>query len=127
MLEEDYAAKLDDEGRRLLGVVRESSRQMARLIDDLLAFSQVGRKEIARAPVDMASLARDVVSSAAPQGSKVRIKIGDMPSASCDHALVKQVWVNLLSNALKYSGKRDEQLIEMGGGTEGREHIYWVR
>lgn len=127
MLEEDYAAKLDDEGRRLLGTVRESSKQMAQLIDDLLAFSQVGRRPIALAPVDMGALVREVGASVVPSGSNARLEIGELPSASCDRPLVKQVWVNLISNALKYSGKRAEPLIQIGGGTEGREHIYWVR
>jgi len=127
MLEEDYAAGLDEEGRRLLGVVRESSKQMARLIDDLLAFSQVGRKEISRAQVDMDGLVREAVADAVPVDSKARVAIGALPPAACDRPLLRQVWTNLVGNALKYSGKRADPVIEIGGGTEGSEHIYWVR
>lgn len=127
MLEEDYAARLDDEGRRLLGVVRESSGQMARLIDDLLAFSQVGRKSLSRGQVDMAVLAREVVSDLTREKSVARVEVGELPAAEGDRPLLKQVWSNLVSNALKYSGKRELPLIQIGGRVEGREWIYWVR
>ena len=138
MLEEDHAAKLDDEGRRLLGVVRESSRQMARLIDDLLAFSQVGRAPLARASVDMQALVREVIESVVPGESAARVEIGQRPGgdevdrvvaerADGDRALLKQVWVNLVGNALKYSSKRGRPRIEIGGAIAGRERTYWVR
>jgi len=126
MLEEDYAATLDAEGRRLLGVVRASSEQMARLIDDLLAFSQVGRKQISRVPVDMAALAKEVLSELKPQ-APAHVELRELPPADGDRSLLRQVWANLVGNALKYSSKRERPHVEIGGRIEERERIYWVR
>jgi len=126
MLEEDYGAKLDDEGRRLLGVVREGAAQMGRLIDDLLNFSQVGRKPIARDSVNMEALVREVVALVRPD-TKARIEIGELPPVEGDRALLKQVWTNLVSNALKYSSKSAQPLVQIGARREGGEQIYWAR
>jgi len=126
MLEEDYAARLDDEGRRLLGVVRESSRQMGRLIDDLLEFSRLGRQTPAKQALDMAALAREVADQIA-RGTPVKVELGALPPGAADRALLKQVWINLIGNAVKYSGKRAAPRVEIGGQTEGDENVYWVR
>jgi signal transduction histidine kinase len=126
MLEEDYAGRLDEEGRRLLSVVRQSSTRMGQLIDDLLQFSRLGRQEPARQPVDMAGLAREVAAEL-KNGSSASIEIGELPRATVDRALMRQVWANLVGNALKYSGKRDDARIEIGGRRNGGENVYWVR
>ena len=126
MLEEDYAARLDDEGRRLLSVVRESAGRMGRLIDDLLAFSRLGRREAVKQAVDMAALAREVAEELRAGGS-ARIQIDELPRAQADRALMRQVWANLIGNALKYSGKRADPRIEVGGAANGTENVYWVR
>jgi len=127
MLEEDYAAKLDDEGRRLLGVVREGAAQMGRLIDDLLHFSQVGRKPIARDRFGMDALVREVVAALVGPEAKTRVEIGELPAVESDRALLKQVWTNLVSNAVKYSGKSERPIVKIGAQREGGEQIYWVR
>ena len=126
MLEEDYAGRLDDEGRRLLTVIRQSAGRMGQLIDDLLAFSRLGRQTMARQTVDSAALVREVVSEARGD-SRAAIDVGDLPAAQGDRALLKQVWLNLISNALKYSSKRDAPRVEIGSQVEGEENIYWVR
>jgi signal transduction histidine kinase len=126
MLEEDYAASLDEEGRRLLSVVRASSQRMGRLIDDLLAFSRLGRQQPARQPVDMRGLAEEVVTELR-NGSQAAIDLGDLPGARVDRALMRQVWANLIANALKYSGKRADARIEIGGRRQDGETVYWVR
>jgi signal transduction histidine kinase len=127
MLQEDYGARLDDEGRRLLGVVRASAGQMGRLIDDLLRFSQVGRKALAPAPVDMRSLAGEVVAELAGAYPKARIDLGDLPSVAGDRALLRQVWTNLIGNALKYSARADAPRVEISGRADGPECVYQVR
>jgi len=126
MLEEDYGSRLDDEGRRLLAVVRQSSQRMGRLIDDLLSFSRLGRQQPAKHPVDMAGLAREVVAELR-NGSTATIALGDLPQAEADRALMRQVWMNLVGNALKYSGKRPDAQIDIGGRMENGESLYWVR
>jgi light-regulated signal transduction histidine kinase (bacteriophytochrome) len=124
MLQEDYAGRLDDEGRRLLGVVRENATRMGRLIDDLLAFSRLSRQAPARQPLDMTQLAQEV---AAELGKGARIDIAQLPPAHGDRALVRQVWANLIGNALKYSAKRADARVEIGGSEAAGESIYWVR
>jgi signal transduction histidine kinase len=125
MLEEDYAGKLDDEGRRLIGVVRANAQRMNQLIDDLLDFSRLGRKEMAREPVDMAQVAREVASEIAP--GSAAIEIAQLPAARGDRSLLKQVWVNLIGNAVKYSSKIENPRVEVGARAEGRLIVYWVR
>jgi len=126
MLEEDHAGRLDAEGRRLLGVVRSSSRQMGQLIDDLLAFSRLGRQEPAKRRIDMASLVREVLGELARDAAAV-IEVSALPSAQADRALLRQVWVNLIGNALKYSARRDPPRVEIAGREEAGEALYWVR
>jgi signal transduction histidine kinase len=126
MLEEDYAPRLDDEARRLLSVVRASASRMGRLIDDLLAFSRLGRQQPACQALDMAGLVREVVDEAR-NGSPARVEVGELPHATADRTLMRQVWVNLVDNALKYSSKRADARVEIGGRHDGPEAVYWVR
>jgi signal transduction histidine kinase len=126
MLEEDYSARLDEEGRRLLGVVRGASTRMGQLIDDLLAFSQLGRQTPVRRTFDMTALAREVVGELNSERA-ARVELAALPAASADPALLKQVWSNLVGNALKYSSKSKDPRVEIGARTEAAENVYWVR
>jgi light-regulated signal transduction histidine kinase (bacteriophytochrome) len=126
MLEEDHGARLDGEGRRLLAVVRDASTRMGQLIDDLLAFSRLGRQEPQRRALDMAALAREVAGELNGAGL-ASVEIAALPAASADGALLRQVWSNLVSNALKYSGRRRDARIEIGGREADDENVYWVR
>ena len=127
MLEEDSGERLGEEARRLLGVVRSSSRRMGCLIDDLLAFSRLVQREPACTEIDMTQLAQPIASELAREYPAARVAIGELPPAFADRALLKQVWSNLIGNALKYSGKRDGAQIEIGGRAEATQNVYWVR
>lgn len=124
MLEEDHADRLDDEGRRLLGVVRSNAEAMARLIDDLLAFSRLGQVSFVKAPVDMAALVSEVLTERGDDRGP--IVVGPLPTAYGDRALLKQVWANLIDNAVKYSGKVAAPSIEVSGVEAGGESRYRV-
>ena len=128
-LEREHGAALDDEGRRLIGIVLDSGRRMDRLIEDLLSFARLGRKAVAAEMLDMHALAsqalRDVESSRG--GSKAVVQLADLPPARADRSLIWEVWTNLLSNAFKFSGGRADPLIEIGGRREGAQCVYWVR
>jgi signal transduction histidine kinase len=126
MLEEDHAARLDAEGLRLLGVVRRETARMGRLIDDLLEFSRLGRKQFAAAPVDMRALVREVVAQLEPEYPAARIEVGELPHAYGDAALLRQVWVNLLGNALKYSAKGPAPRVTVSGAAREAEVEYEV-
>jgi light-regulated signal transduction histidine kinase (bacteriophytochrome) len=125
MLEEDHAARLDAEGLRLLAVIRKSSLRMGVLIDDLLDFSRLGRKTLNRAAVDMEALARDAWTELGASAT-VQLTMGVLPSANGDPALLGQVWINLLSNALKYSGRQPSPRIEVAGERSGADLVYRV-
>ncbi len=127
MLEEDYAAVLDDEGRRLLGVVRGEAARMGQLIDDLLEFSRTGRQALQVDAVDMEALAREAAAQAAAAFPGAAIEIASLPRAKGDRAMLKQVWLNLIGNALKYSARRPQPRVEVGGRADGGEAEYWVR
>ena len=130
MIVEDHGERLEPEGRRLLGVVSANARRMAQLIDDLLRLSRLGRSEMRRTSVDMASLARaafeEIVEAPEARG-RIEFRVGDLPRAEGDPALLMQVWVNLLSNAVKFSAHREWPVIEIEGEGEGPSAVYRVR
>jgi PAS domain S-box-containing protein len=124
-----YADKLDDEGRRYLNVVRENTRKMAQLIDDILAFSRMGRLEMSVSEVNMEELARTVFEELKPAfaGRELTMKISQLPPCRGDTAMLRQVWVNLLSNAIKFTRFKEAVLVEVGGKMEGAERVYYVK
>jgi signal transduction histidine kinase len=129
MLEEDYGDRLDGEGKRFLLTIRAEARRMGRLIDDLLAFSKLTRTDAADAPVDMASLAREVVEQVHRDAVKTaaEFRIGDLPVSRGDRPMLRQVLTNFVSNAVKFSGHAEHPLIEIGGERRNGENVYWVR
>jgi two-component system sensor kinase len=129
MLVEDYGDRLDDEGKRLLGVVRANTARMGQLIDDILSFSRMARREIEAMPIDMTRLAHEVADElkAALGNRKVHFEIGQLPAAHGDRAMIRQVFVNLLSNAVKFTQARAEALVEVGSERAGEENCYYVR
>ncbi|HEY9446590.1 MAG TPA: ATP-binding protein [Burkholderiales bacterium] len=127
MLEEDYGDGLDAEAVRRLKVVRANTGKMNRLIDDLLAFSRLGKKSIVRQPIDMAQSARDAYATVQEPDSAVEIELAPLPMAHGDAALIAQVWANLLSNAVKYSSTRPEPRITVFASDLANETLYCVK
>ncbi|HUQ52885.1 MAG TPA: ATP-binding protein [Gammaproteobacteria bacterium] len=129
LLREDHAEQLDAEARRKLEVIRGEASRMGSLIDDLLAFSRLGRKSLTPGDLDMTELVNSVFGRlrAEPGGERVELKLGRLPRACGDRALLEQVWVNLLSNAVKFSSKKDAPVVDVGAITQEREHVFYVR
>jgi len=127
IVEEDYGTTLDAEGRRLLGVVRANTQRMGQLIDDLLAFSRVGRKPMESDAIDMNSLARAVVEEQRPPGREISVRVEPLRHARGDWAMVRQVLANLVSNAVKFTGTVERPDIAIACEAEGDLNHYSVR
>ena len=124
-----YGERLDDEGRRLLQVVRDNAQRMGELIDNLLAFSRMGRREIILQPLNMDTMINSVVEElrAAEPDRSIEFALSPLPRVRGDVAMMRQVWVNLLSNAVKFTRNRQTAHIEVGCREEGGELHYWVK
>lgn len=129
MLIEDHSSQFDAEGRRRLEVVQLEARRMGVLIDDLLRFSRVGRQTLVMEVVDMMEMVRGVMDElrAAEPARMVEFAIAELPPAVADAGVIRQVWINLLGNALKFTGTRPVAQIVVGGRTENGATIYFVR
>ncbi len=126
---EDFGPQLPEEGRRQLQTIRHAAQRMGELIDDLLTFSRLSRQPLKKQTVNTEELVHAALAEVGAQGEgrKVQIKFGDLPPCEGDRSLLKQVWINLLSNAFKYSRKRAEAIIEIGCTDQNGEKVYFVR
>ncbi|MGQ9569424.1 MAG: ATP-binding protein [Thermodesulfovibrionales bacterium] len=129
ILLEDYANKLDDEGKRLLNVISDNTKKMGALIDDLLALSRIGRKDIEFTTVDMNKIVDEVYKEviAPVSGKDIEFSVDNLPPAYADPIMIHQVFFNLLSNAVKFTGPKNKAIIKVGGWTEDNENIYFVK
>jgi light-regulated signal transduction histidine kinase (bacteriophytochrome) len=126
----DHGAELSAEARRKLDIIGKEAARMGTLIDDLLAFSRLGRKAVMRSDVDMRELAHatfERLMHGDETRRRIDLRLGSMPRAYCDASLFEQVWGNLISNAIKFSSKKESPVIEIGGISEQTEHVYFVR
>jgi len=128
MLEEDYAERLDDEGRRLLQGIRDSAQDMGQLINDLLEFSRLSRKDLKTGLIGMSELVEDVRRQIeqAETGRAIRWDLGELPPAFGDEASIRVVLINLLANAVKFTRPRREAAIGISGRVEGNDVVYSV-
>jgi PAS domain S-box-containing protein len=129
ILLEDYDDKLDDEGKRVLNVIRTNTNKMDKLISDLLALSRVSRIDLHLSRISMGALASSIYSElASPEvQQKFVCSVLAMPIAYGDATLLRQVWSNLLSNAIKYTLPKDERRIEVGGYPKDGMNVYYVK
>jgi signal transduction histidine kinase len=127
ILEDDHSAALDATARRHLERVRLNARRMGQLIDDLLAFSQIGRATMQRQTVDLMAMATSVAhDTIAASGRAINLSISPLPPCNGEPALLNQVFVNLVSNAVKFTAKADNPTISIGAADNG-EIVYYVR
>ncbi len=129
LLLEDYADKLDEEGKRMLNLVRDNTSRMGQLIDDILNFTSTGRMAINYSDVDMEHLVHTVMEELrSPSASgKLQVDIEHIPPAWGDGAMIRRVFFSLLSNAIKFSRAREHARITVGGSIEGDEAVYYVK
>ena len=129
ILEEDYEQKLDKEGKRLLNVIKSNAYKMGKLIDDLLDFSRLSKKVPTQNNVNMQALVNEVIEEVQLNnpGLKPELVLLQLPNALGDKSLLQQVWVNLISNAYKYSSKKNPALIEIGFESFNNSQYYYVK
>lgn len=124
-----YGERLDDNGREMLFTIKDTAEKMEQLINDLLSFSRMSRRNVQRTEIDMTVLVNDVfrgMESLAPD-RVMSLEVKDLPRAFGDPSMIRQVVVNLMSNAIKYSGPKEAARIEVGGGEREKDHVYYVR
>ena len=127
---EDFGEELSPEARKYMERIREGSRRMGLLIDDLLAFSRLNRQSLNKQTVDPSEIALEALNELRYEtaGRKVQIHLSDdMPTCHADPVLLRQVYANLLSNALKYSRPQEVAVIELGWQKSENDPIYFVR
>ncbi len=129
ILKEDYIVKLDDEAQRLMDVVMSNAKKMGNLIDDLLHFSRLSKQEVVKTEVNMYKIVENIISdfknSQLPLHVSFQVK--KIPNAKADLSTIKQVWVNLVSNAIKYSKTKSQSKIEIGYKENATEIIYFIK
>jgi two-component system sensor kinase len=130
ILVEEYAERLDDDGRRMLGVIRAEALRMGRLIDALLVFSRLGRQEMEQETIDMHELAQAVFDELAAREPerKLQLDLRPLPAACGTRTMIRQVWENLIGNAIKFTKGRQVGEIEIGArdGEDGSP-VYYVK
>ncbi|MBK9924183.1 MAG: substrate-binding domain-containing protein [Anaerolineales bacterium] len=129
MLMDDHASVLPTEVVRLLGIIRNNTHQMGRLIDDLLTFSRLSRQPVNKQVVNTVDLVKQVMETLQidAEKRKVEIKIEELPICQGDPILLKQVWMNLVSNAVKFTRERDIAQIQIGCIQENGEQVFFVK
>lgn len=125
----EHAGSLLPEGRRLLELVVRNSKHMAQLIDDLLAFSKLGRQDVMRSDLNMSEMVREVyLDLTTPPGPvKLDFNVLPMPHARGDAAMIRQVWFNLIDNAIKFASRQARPVIEAGAKTVDNTVAFFVR
>jgi light-regulated signal transduction histidine kinase (bacteriophytochrome) len=129
MLAEEQAGALSPEGLRLLEVIRDNTQKMGQLIDDLLNLSRLGRQKMRSEHLDLPGLVQSIFQELKDQNPtrRLELQLKPLPEAVGDRTLIRQVLINLLANAFKFTRAREIGVIEVGGSEEGPENVFYVR
>lgn len=124
----DHQSQLDEEGQRLLKVVTRNAEAMGRLIDDLLSLSRIGRQIFSPVSINMNDMVKEIITSfwKETEGRKITWEIADLPWAVGDRTLLRQVWINLIANALKFTRKKKTPRIAIGSRIDEDELVYYI-
>lgn len=128
VLMDDYATELGEEARHYLERIRHNAQRMGTLIDDLLALSRVGRRELSRQDLDTKTIIQEILAELEADGQigSAEIQIQDLAPCQADPVLMKQLWFNLINNAIKYSKRREKPQIQIGSRIENHEMVYFI-
>jgi PAS domain S-box-containing protein len=128
ILFEEYEPKLDEEGKRLCEMIRENTLRMGKLIDDLLSFSRLSRIDLNISRIDMQKLANSAYDEITlpEQRQRIDFHLGEIAAVHGDRTLLQQVWINLISNAIKFSSRREHALIRISSKLEKKRVVYSI-
>ncbi|WP_339812616.1 ATP-binding protein [uncultured Imperialibacter sp.] len=129
MLKEDFGTALNDDAQHMLDTIVRNAKNMTLMIEDLLRLSRMGQKEVIESEINMESMVRNVIKGQEAEAgeNKVTINVHELGSSKGDIGLIKQVWVNLISNAIKYSGMTQHPEVEIGVYKENNERVFYVK
>jgi PAS domain S-box-containing protein len=128
IIEEEHIGQMGEEPKRLFTIIRNNAKKMGALIDDLLEFARMGRKEVARVPIDFCKLTEPIIAELKQSAKgEVTIKVNHLLPAHGDPVLLSQVFVNLVSNAIKYSSNSTSPSVEIGSYEQEDENVYYVK
>lgn len=129
ILLEDYSDKLDEEGKRILNIIKQSTTKMGHLIDDLLSFSRLGKLGIVKSDIAMKTIANSIYFDVTSEKEKENISfiLADLPRVMGDTAMIRQVWFNLITNAVKFTSKKDNPTIEVGYKLDEGGTVYFIK
>lgn len=128
ILKEEHGKNIPEEGKKLLGFISNNALRMGKLIDGLLTLSYLGRKDLQKNPVDMNQLVNEVIQELKDEtNERYEFRIAAIPEAMADRVLIKQVFVNLISNAIKYSAKKEKPIVEVNFEMLDERIVYFVK
>lgn len=127
ILEEEYASKLDDEARRITGVIKHNTLKMGHLIDDLLGFSRAGKQEILKTMINSKQMVQEIITEIGLSANSIKWDIHSLSPVEGDINTIRQVWVNLISNAIKYSGNKEQAVIEIGSSFDNGFANFYIK
>jgi signal transduction histidine kinase len=129
VVQEDFGAGVPPEARQHLDAVAAQASRMSELCEDLLRLSRLGREPLQKRPVDMRRLVQEIAGElrAAEPARNLEISIGELPPVQADPSLLRQVWVNLVANAIKFTRRRERALIEIAGAARADGNLYSIR
>jgi PAS domain S-box-containing protein len=128
LLDKNANSSMDERSRRFLDIIADSTHQMGVLIDDLLMFSRMGRSEMRWVKIESDALIHEVVDALQSdnEGRNIEWKIAKLPQIQADAPMLRQVWANLIGNAVKYTRPRDPARIEIGCNENGTEFVFYI-
>jgi len=129
ILSDEFPEDLTPAARECLKNIQNGALRLQRMVDDLLRFSRLGTQELKVHPTDLAAMVKQVISELQPElnGRKINFEVSFLPTVDCDEALMKQVFWNLIANAVKFTAGRESTLIEIGRHAEADTNVFFVR